>query len=50
MLRAMETTPPITTAYEPCGEFIADNDTPVCAECGWLEIEHKPAPSRKLAA
>jgi hypothetical protein len=55
MLRGMETTPPITTAFEPCEAFVTDDDTPVCAACGWLEHEHDHAPiahdaPRRLAA
>jgi hypothetical protein len=55
MLPNMDTTPPVTTTFEPCGVFVADEDTPVCTECGWLEIEHDSAPRaankpRKLAA
>jgi hypothetical protein len=37
----METTPPITTAFEPCGAFVADDGTPVCTACGWLDVEHR---------
>jgi hypothetical protein len=40
----METTPPVTTAFEPCGTFVADEDTPVCAACGWLDVEHDHVP------
>lgn len=29
------------TTYEPCDGFSTDDaDSPVCADCGWLEVEH----------
>jgi hypothetical protein len=36
----MDTTPPVTTSYEPCTTFVAHDDTPVCTTCGWLDREH----------
>jgi hypothetical protein len=30
----------ITTHYEPCPEFEADGESPVCAGCGWLDVDH----------
>jgi hypothetical protein len=50
-MRAMETTG-IAVQYEPCAEYTADGETPVCSTCGWLDIEHgePEQPAAQLAA
>ena len=30
----------VSARFEACSEFGALDGSPVCAECGWLEIEH----------
>ena len=36
--RMDETT--ITTEYEPCTAFEPEGESPVCAGCGWLDVDH----------
>ena len=39
----------VSTGWEPCANFTAEAAaSPVCADCGWLAIEH--APSLPLAS
>ena len=33
----------VSAAFEPCAAFgNAGDGSPVCAACGWLEVEHEP--------
>jgi len=34
-----------TVTFEPCTEYVGDHHDGICEACGWLAIDHGPAPA-----